>query len=93
MLVERIQSHHFWLGPQRCRKRHFKHYEIKAIIQCGLKEHEQIIYISSNRRMKQLMDWLSNLLPLLRKRYKSAFLCLGFSVGLTASLLVASYGG
>ena len=23
-------------------------------------EHEQIINISSNRRMKQLMDWLSN---------------------------------
>ena len=23
-------------------------------------EHEQIIYESSNRRMKQLMDWLSN---------------------------------
>ena len=31
----------------------------KAIMQCGSKEHEQIIYESSNRRMKQLMDWLS----------------------------------
>ena len=37
-----------------------KNYETKAIIQCGLIEHEQIIYLSSNRRMKQLMDWLSN---------------------------------
>ena len=33
---------------------------MRAIIQCGSIEHEQIIYISSNRRMKQLMDWLSN---------------------------------
>ena len=35
-------------------------YEIRAIIQRGLIEHGKIIYISSNRRMKQLMDWLSN---------------------------------
>ena len=34
-------------------------YERKAIIQRGVIEHEQIIYISSNRRLKQLMDWLS----------------------------------
>ena len=32
----------------------------KAIMQRGSIEHEQIIYESSNRRMKQLMDWLSN---------------------------------
>ena len=32
----------------------------KAIIQRGSIEHEQILYESSNRRMKQLMDWLSN---------------------------------
>ena len=36
------------------------HFETMAIIQRGLIEHEQIINISSNRRMKQLMDWLSN---------------------------------
>ena len=35
-------------------------YERRAIIKRGVKEHEQIIYISSNRRMKQLMEWLSN---------------------------------
>ena len=29
-------------------------------MQRGSIEHEQIIYESSNRRMKQLMDWLSN---------------------------------
>ena len=29
-------------------------------MQRGSIEHEQIIYKSSNRRMKQLMDWLSN---------------------------------
>ena len=40
----------------------FKWFELrkKAIMQRGSIEHEQIIYISSNRRMKQLMDWLSN---------------------------------
>ena len=32
----------------------------KAIMQRDSIEHEQIIYESSNRRMKQLMDWLSN---------------------------------
>ena len=32
----------------------------KAIMQRGSIEHEQIIYESSNRRMKQLMDWLSS---------------------------------
>ena len=32
----------------------------KAIMQRGSIEHGQIIYESSNRRMKQLMDWLSN---------------------------------
>ena len=32
---------------------------MRAIIQRGLIEHEQIIYISSNRRTKQLIDWLS----------------------------------
>ena len=32
----------------------------KAILQRGSIEHEQIIYERSNRRMKQLMDWLSN---------------------------------
>ena len=32
--------------------------EKKAIMQRGSIEHEQIIYVSSNRRMKQLMDWL-----------------------------------
>ena len=32
----------------------------KAIMQRGSIEHEQIINESSNRRMKQLMDWLSN---------------------------------
>ena len=31
-----------------------------AIMQRGSIEHEQIIYGSSNRRMKQLMDWPSN---------------------------------
>ena len=31
-------------------------YERKAIIQRGVIEHEQIIYISSNRRMKQLIN-------------------------------------
>ena len=34
------------------------HCEIGAIIQRGAIEHEQIIYISSNCCMKQLMDWL-----------------------------------
>ena len=29
-------------------------------MQRGSIEHEEIIYESSNRRMKQLMDWLSN---------------------------------
>ena len=38
----------------------FGHYERRAIIQRGVIEHEQSIYISSNHRMKQLMDWLSN---------------------------------
>ena len=28
-------------------------------MQHGSIEHEQIIHVSSNRRMKQLMDWLS----------------------------------
>ena len=39
-----------------------QHYTLgkKAIMQGGSIEHEQIIYESSNRRMKQLMDWLSN---------------------------------
>ena len=32
----------------------------KAIVQRGSIEHEQIIYESSNRRMKQPVDWLSN---------------------------------
>ena len=32
----------------------------KAIMQRSSIEHEQIIYESSNRRMKQLMDWLLN---------------------------------
>ena len=35
-------------------------YERKAIILRGVLEGEQFfLYISSNRRMKQLMDWLS----------------------------------
>ena len=96
-------------------------------MQRGSIEHEQISYESSNRRMKQLMDWLSlavkltlnprhrnaDLPPLsnsskqrctgqewspfawvpLLRGGKSAFLCLGFSVSLTASPLVVSYGG
>ena len=50
-------------------------------MQRGSIEHEQIIYESSNRRMKQLMDWLSNshwtpdtgmLTYLLSKRLKNA---------------------
>ena len=32
----------------------------KAIMQRGSIEHETNYYVSSNRRMKQLMDWLSN---------------------------------
>ena len=35
-------------------------------MQRGSIEHEQIIYESSNRRMKQLMDWLSNVFSLRR---------------------------
>ena len=35
------------------------YYKMKAII-CGLLEHEQIIFIRSNRHMKPLVDWLSN---------------------------------
>ena len=36
------------------------HKEMRAIIQRGLIEHEQILYRSSNRRMEQLVDWLPN---------------------------------
>ena len=38
----------------------WEHFETKAVILRGLIEHEQIINRSSNRRMKQLVDWLSN---------------------------------
>ena len=37
-------------------------------MQRGSIEHEQIIYESSNRRMKQLIDWLSKLTLNLRHR-------------------------
>ena len=37
-------------------ERTLAHYERRAIIQRDAIEHQQIIYISSNRRMKQLMD-------------------------------------
>ena len=92
--------------------------ETGVVFNVELSSHEQINNISSNRRMKQLMDWLSNphwtqntgkkrnkkcqkhnMSPpaspnhstQTRKRTRSSNA--GFSVSLTASPLVVSYGG
>ena len=43
-----------------CKFQNILYYERRAIIQRGVIEHEQIVYVSSNSRMKQLVDWLPN---------------------------------